>query len=91
MLKGGAAIWQRHLFLRTDTFAFGPQVLAGLTAEKHMSRLNPEKLHVLFMPGSELRGPVAVRRYTLTHSDATGELYLTVGTDYDRQQICILP
>ena len=27
------------------------------------------------------------RRYTLTHSDATGDLFLTIGADYDEEQI----
>ena len=52
-----------------------------------MSRLNPDKLHTRFAPGSTPTGPVTPRRYTLTHSDATGDLYLTIGPDYDREQI----
>jgi hypothetical protein len=52
-----------------------------------MSRLNPEKLHVRFASGVESEGPVVPRRYTLTHSDATGDLFLTIGPDYDRKQI----
>jgi hypothetical protein len=52
-----------------------------------MSRLRPERLHVRFAGGVELEGPIAPRRYTLTHSDTTGELFLTVGFDYDRQQV----
>ena len=27
------------------------------------------------------------RRYTLTHSDLTGDLFLTIGGDYDKRQI----
>ncbi|MBU0495097.1 MAG: staygreen family protein [Chloroflexi bacterium] len=52
-----------------------------------MSRLNPAKLHVQFAPGTTPQGPVVPRCYTLTHSDATGDLYLTVGADHDREQI----
>jgi len=52
-----------------------------------MGRLKPEKLHVRFAPGTKLEGPVAPRRYTLTHSDATGDLFLTIGSDYDRKRI----
>jgi hypothetical protein len=37
--------------------------------------------------GATPSGPVAPRRYTLTHSDITGELFLTVGAAYDQQQI----
>jgi hypothetical protein len=52
-----------------------------------MSRLKPEKLHVCFVSGTTPEGPVTPRRYTLTHSDTTGDLFLTIGPDYDRQQI----
>ena len=52
-----------------------------------MSRLTPDKLHVHFAAGATPEGPVAPRRYTLTHSDTTGELFLTIGADYDREQI----
>ena len=52
-----------------------------------MSRLKPERLHVRFAAGATPDGPIAPRRYTLTHSDATGDLYLTIGPDYDREQI----
>ena len=52
-----------------------------------MSRLKPEKLHVRFVSGATPEGPITPRRYTLTHSDATGDLFLTIGPDYDRQQI----
>jgi hypothetical protein len=52
-----------------------------------MSRLKPEKLHVRFVPNTAPEGPVTPRRYTLTHSDATGDLFLTIGPDYDRKQI----
>lgn len=52
-----------------------------------MSRLKPEKLHVRLALGATPEGPVIPRRYTLTHSDLTGYLYLTVGPEYDRQQV----
>jgi hypothetical protein len=52
-----------------------------------MSRLKPEKLHVRFVGGTAPDGPVISRRYTLTHSDTTGDLFLTIGPDYDRRQI----
>ena len=52
-----------------------------------MSRLRPDKLHVRFRDRATPTGPIAPRRYTLTHSDATGDLFLTVGTEYDRKQI----
>ena len=50
-------------------------------------RLSPEKLHVRFLPGATPQGPVVPRCYTLTHSDATGDLFLTIGPEHDREQI----
>ncbi|MGE5603893.1 MAG: staygreen family protein [Nitrososphaerales archaeon] len=52
-----------------------------------MSRLNPAKLHVRWGRGVTPQGPIAPRRYTLTHSDATGDLFLTIAGDYDRKQV----
>jgi hypothetical protein len=52
-----------------------------------MSRLRPEKLHVRLAEGAGADGPIAPRRYTLTHSDATGDLFLTIGPAFDRAQI----
>ena len=52
-----------------------------------MSRLKPDKLHVKFASGAEPEGLVTPRRYTLTHSDTTGDLFLTIAPEYDRQQI----
>lgn len=47
-----------------------------------MSKLNPEKLSVEFRPGVTAAEPVIPRRYTLTHSDITAELFLTIGLTY---------
>ena len=52
-----------------------------------MSSLDPKQLHVRFLPGAEPEGPQFPRRYTLTHSDASGELFLAIGADYDRRAI----
>ncbi len=51
-----------------------------------MSRLDPKKLHVHFDSVSHdiLSLP---RRYTLTHSDKTGDLFLKVSSDFDDKQI----
>jgi hypothetical protein len=48
-------------------------------------RLNPEKLHVKYnneIPSDDFNIP---RCYTLTHSDATGDLFLTVSKEYDHE------
>lgn len=47
-----------------------------------MSKLNPEKLSVEFRQGVTSTEPVIPRRYTLTHSDITAELFLTIGLNY---------
>jgi len=52
-----------------------------------MSRLDPAKLHVQLAAGVTPEGPLAPRRYTLTHSDATGDLFLTIACEVDRKQI----
>ena len=52
-----------------------------------MERLNPEKLHVTYLTGTTPENLVLPRLYTLTHSDRTGELFLTIGGQYDEQQI----
>ncbi len=52
-----------------------------------MTRLNQDSLYVTFTGPTEPEGPITPRRYTLTHSDRTGELFLTIGTDYDYAQI----
>jgi hypothetical protein len=52
-----------------------------------MSRLRSERLHVRLSEGSIKDGPVTPRCYTLTHSDTTGDLSLTIGPAFDRAQI----
>jgi len=42
---------------------------------------------VQFASGVTPEGPLTPRRYTLTHSDSTGELFLTVAPETDRKQI----
>lgn len=59
----------------------------GRVEEDTVRRLDPAKLHVTFMPGSTRDGPVLPRAYTLTHSDATGDLYLSIGPQYNEVQI----
>ena len=52
-----------------------------------MGRLQVEKLHVTFKPGTEPEQPVVPRAYTLTHSDMTGDLFLTIGPEHDKTKI----
>ncbi|MFW9971315.1 MAG: staygreen family protein [Candidatus Odinarchaeota archaeon] len=52
-----------------------------------MVELNPEKLHVVYKDSVEVDNLVLPRKYTLTHSDSTGDLFLTIGAEYDYKQI----
>ncbi len=52
-----------------------------------MSELNPEKLHVVYKNSIDGYKLIIPRKYTLTHSDSTGDLFLTIGTEYDYDQI----
>jgi hypothetical protein len=58
-----------------------------LKGDTSMSLFNPSKLKVSYMaPVTELR-PLEGRKYTLTHSDVTGELFLTIGCQFDTASI----
>ena len=48
----------------------------------YLSTFNSEKLSVEYMDGVTATEPFMPRRYTLTHSDLTGELFLNIGTNY---------
>ena len=52
-----------------------------------MVRLRPERLRVTYLHGVTPETPIVTRRYTLTHSDSTGELFLSIGPDYNHKQI----
>ncbi|WP_280771774.1 staygreen family protein [Salipaludibacillus daqingensis] len=45
------------------------------------------KLSVTFIPPASVCDPVLGRKYTLTHSDETGELFLSAGLIYDTNAI----
>ncbi len=53
----------------------------------YMKRLNPEKLHVTYLDNILPDEYIVPRYYTLTHSDRTGELFLSIGKDYNNKQI----
>ena len=52
-----------------------------------MSEFNPEKLHVEFIEGVHTDAIEFPRAYTLTHSDRTGDLFLSIGQKYNLRQI----
>ena len=47
-----------------------------------LKRLNPDKLYVDFRTGVTMTEPVIGRKYTLTHSDITADLFLTIGLQF---------
>lgn len=49
--------------------------------------LIPNKLHVRLSMNVTPTDPVLQRCYTLTHSDSTGDLFLTIAESFDRRQI----
>ena len=55
-----------------------------------MPNFNPEKLHVVYKGLEDDFKGLIPRKYTLTHSDSTGDLFLTIGADYDYDQISSL-
>jgi hypothetical protein len=52
-----------------------------------MKRLDPEKLFVEFTQDATETDPILGRKYTLTHSDQTAELFLTIGLEYAYEKI----
>jgi len=48
-----------------------------------MSEFNPKKLHVDFIGRENIQEHLFPRRYTLIHSDKTGDLFLSIGSDFD--------
>lgn len=47
-----------------------------------MNQLKPDMLSVEFRRGVSDYAPVEGRRYTLTHSDVTGKMFLTIGREF---------
>ncbi len=52
-----------------------------------MADLNPEKLHIVYKDTVDVDKLLLPRKYTLTHSDSTGDLFLTIAPEYDYDQI----
>ncbi|NPD87922.1 MAG: hypothetical protein HGN29_04315 [Asgard group archaeon] len=50
-----------------------------------MVNFNPNKLSVKYLHSENL--DILSRKYTLTHSDFTGELFLSIDKDYDYQKL----
>ena len=52
-----------------------------------MFKFQPSKLNVDYKGNVGTKEPMIPRKYTLTHSDETGELFLSIGNNYDLDQI----
>jgi len=52
-----------------------------------MPEFDPSKLHVTFDSGLAQQSSLMMRRYTLTHSDATGDLFLMIALNYDFERL----
>lgn len=52
-----------------------------------MSKFQPEKLNVSYKDEIRTKTFLLPRKYTLTHSDESGELFLSIGKNYDFDQI----
>ena len=50
-------------------------------------RFNTNKIETTFVSPITLDSPIEGRKYTLTHSDDTGMMFLTVATEYDYSSI----
>lgn len=55
-----------------------------------MKRLNPDKLHVEFRTGVTMTEPVIGRKYTLTHSDITADIFLTIGLQFAYDKVNVM-
>ncbi|MDZ5713471.1 staygreen family protein [Jeotgalibacillus haloalkalitolerans] len=55
-----------------------------------MKKLNPDKLNVEFRPGVTMTEPIIGRKYTLTHSDITADLFLTIGLQFAYEKINVM-
>lgn len=60
---------------------------SGRVLSVNVEWLKPEKLHVTYISGTTPDELILPRRYTLTHSDRTGDLFLSIGTQYQTEQI----
>ena len=52
-----------------------------------MKKLNSNKLYVEYRDKITKTNPIVDRKYTLTHSDETGDLFLTIGLNYAYDKI----
>jgi hypothetical protein len=58
-----------------------------LLGDDILKRLNPDKVYVEFRNGVTVTSPIVGRKYTLTHSDVTADLFLTIGLEFAYDKI----
>ncbi|RHW40102.1 hypothetical protein D1B33_04455 [Lysinibacillus yapensis] len=52
-----------------------------------MAHFDPQKLTIRFISPANPNEPIQGRKYTLTHSDQTGQLFLDIGPNYNYEAI----
>lgn len=52
-----------------------------------MKTFDPTRVNVEFRNGIQAVKPILGRKYTMTHSDDTAELFVTIGTDFAEEKI----
>lgn len=52
-----------------------------------MSEFDLGKINIKYKDNIGITAPVLDRKYTITHSDSTGELFITVGLSFDYQKV----
>lgn len=88
---------QKAIFLGSNISVPQPQILTQPRRGDLQIRFalfdpppfDPAKLNITYLPGTAAAdtGVPQNRRYTLTHNDLTGRLYLSVGLDYNEDQL----
>ena len=51
-----------------------------------MKKINPAKVFTEYLPGVTKTSPIDGRKYTMTHSDITADLFVTIGLKYAENQ-----
>ncbi|NHJ38907.1 MAG: hypothetical protein FK731_02660 [Asgard group archaeon] len=72
---------------KTSTINKGNLFIIKQKSVKTMNYFNPKKLHTSFETDLTNEIDFLPRKYTLTHSDRTGDMFLTIGKKYDKEKI----
>lgn len=52
-----------------------------------MKKINPDKVYAEYRDDIDKASPVKERKYTVTHSDTTGNLFVTIGLEYAKDKL----